>query len=77
MPKRDEDAGQINHADEVFGLDFPSDPRSSEALQPGEEPFDSPAALVVAQSSSVLGDSGAGYPKIGRSGTVPRTNEDQ
>jgi hypothetical protein len=54
MPQEDQRTSELNHAEEVGGVSFPSAGKSSEVLQPCEEPFNLPAAHVAAEGSAVL-----------------------
>ena len=44
MPQEDQRASELYHSEEVGGVSFPSAGKSAEVLQPGEQPFDLPAA---------------------------------
>src|SRR5512142_2759231 len=54
MPQQDQHAGELNHAEEVKAVAFPSYQQPSMILQPGEEPFDFPAPSVTSQLAPVL-----------------------
>jgi len=48
MPKQDDEAGELGEAEEVDEFALPSGLNSSEVLEPGEKPFDLPAAFIPA-----------------------------
>ena len=54
MPQKDQRAAELDHAEEVDGVAFPSRGESAEVLQPCEQSFDLPAAQVATQRPSVL-----------------------
>src|SRR3990172_13268942 len=55
MPQEDEDASQMEHGEEVFGVILPAGDEPSRVVQPGKEALDLPAAAVAAQGATVLG----------------------
>src|SRR5512136_2927720 len=54
MPKEDKAAAQVKHAGEVVEVMFVAGDQTAEALQPGEEAFDSPPPPVTPQRPPVL-----------------------
>jgi hypothetical protein len=48
MPQEDADASEADGAEEVLGVALPAVHEASVVLEPGEQPFDLPAALVAA-----------------------------
>jgi hypothetical protein len=54
MPKEHEEAGQLDEAEEVFDVIFPSRDQSAVVLHSGEDPLDLPSASIATQWSSVL-----------------------
>jgi len=54
MPQQDQRTAELDHAEEVDCVAFPSRGESAEVLQPGEQPFDLPAAQVATQRPSIL-----------------------
>jgi hypothetical protein len=54
MPQQDQRAAELDHGEEVGCVAFPSRGEAAEVLQPGEQPFNLPAAQITAQWSAVL-----------------------
>lgn len=54
MPQQDDEASEVNEAEEVLGLPLPASHDASELLEPSEDSLDLPSPLVATQSSSVL-----------------------
>src|SRR5215472_5367221 len=54
VPHQDEDAAELEHAEEVGLVILPADHQSAEVMQPGEQTLDLPAAAVAAQFATVL-----------------------
>jgi len=48
-------ASEVNEAEEVFDVIFPSSDEAAEVVHPGEEPLHLPSSAIAAQLSSVLG----------------------
>ena len=48
-------AGEVEEAEEVFDVVFPSGDEAAEGVEPGEEAFDFPALAIAAQLAPVLG----------------------
>ena len=55
VPHQDEDAAELEHAEEVGLVKLPADYQSAEVMKPGEQTLDLPAAAVAAQFATVLG----------------------
>src|SRR5271157_1017770 len=55
MPQEDDEAAEMEHAEEVGLVIFPAGDQSAEVMEPGEEPLDFPAAAVAPQFPAVLG----------------------
>ena len=55
MPQKDDEAAELQHAEEVGFVIFPSADESAEVVKPGEEALDFPAAAVTAQFAAILG----------------------
>jgi hypothetical protein len=49
MSQQDQHASELNHAEEVCSVAFPSAGDASKILQPSEQPFNFPAAPIAAQ----------------------------
>jgi len=54
MPEEQVEAGEVEEAEEVLDVVFPSSNESAEVVQPGEEPLHLPASLVAPQLATVL-----------------------
>ena len=48
MPEQDVKAGELNKAEEVLDVIFPSGDEAAEVVHPNEEPFHSPAPTIAA-----------------------------
>ena len=55
MSDEDENARQLNEAEEILDVVFPSRDESAVVLHPCEDSFDLPSAPVTAQRSAILG----------------------
>jgi len=55
MPHEDNEAAELEHAEEIGFVIFPAADQSAKVVQPGKEAFDFPAAAVTAQFATVLG----------------------
>lgn len=53
-PEEKHQAAEMDEAEEVLGLAFPTSRNSPPTLEPSEEPFDLPAAPVAAELSTIL-----------------------
>jgi hypothetical protein len=56
------EAGEVDEAEEVFDVVFPTGDEASEVMHPGEQPFHFPASAVAAQLASILGSAFASAP---------------
>jgi len=54
MPQQDDEAAELEHAEEVGFVILPPVHESSEVVEPGEEALDFPAAAVATQFAAVL-----------------------
>lgn len=54
MSEEHAEAGELDEAEEVFDMVFPSRDESAVVLHPGKEPFDFPSAAVAAQEAAIL-----------------------
>lgn len=54
MPQKDNEAAEVQHAQEVGFVIFPAADQSAKVMKPGEKTFDFPAAAVTAQFATVL-----------------------
>ena len=54
MPKENNRAREMEKPGEIGGASFIPSDESSRVLQPGEKPFDLPAALVAAKRTAIL-----------------------
>jgi len=54
MPQEDDEAAELEHAEEIGLVIFPASDQSAEIMEPSEEAFDFPAAAVAAQFTAVL-----------------------
>ena len=52
--EEDNEAGELDKAEEVLSVVFPADEDATLPLYPGEEPLDEPASHVTAQPSPIL-----------------------
>jgi hypothetical protein len=55
MSRKDNEAAELKHAEEVGFLMFPAADQSAKVVQPREEALDFPAAAVTTQFAAVLG----------------------
>lgn len=62
MPEHHIEAGEMEEAEKVFGVVFPSGDESAEVMHPGEEPLHFPATAIAAQFASILGRAFAAAP---------------
>lgn len=56
LPEQDEQARELNEAEEVLRIKLPADEETPAPLNPGEEAFDQPAASISAELAAVLGE---------------------
>ena len=54
MPQEDDEAAELQHAEEIGFLMFPAADQSAEVVEPSEEALDFPAAAVTAQFAAIL-----------------------
>jgi MFS family permease len=54
-PEQDDEAGELDEAEEVLGIVFPAHQDTTLPLQPGKEALDQPAPCVSTQTAAVLG----------------------
>jgi hypothetical protein len=54
MPQKDDEAAELDHAEEICFLIFPAANQTAEVMEPGKEPLDFPAAAVPAQLATIL-----------------------
>ena len=66
MPQEDDEAAELQHAEEVGFVIFPAADKSAEVVQPSEEALDFPAAAVTTQFPTVLGALPATIVLVGR-----------
>jgi hypothetical protein len=55
MPEEDDEAGELEHAEEVGFLVFPAVDQSPKIVEPSKEALDFPATAITAQLAAVLG----------------------
>src|SRR3954465_1132198 len=53
-PEEDEEASEVDEAEEVLRIELPADQQASAPLNPGEEAFDQPAPCISAEPSAIL-----------------------
>ena len=66
MPQEDNEASELEHAEEIAFVIFPAADESAEIVEPGEEALDFPAPTVAAQFATVLGALAAAVVLVGR-----------
>jgi hypothetical protein len=66
MPQEDDEAAELQHAEEVGLVIFPAADESAEVVEPSEQPLDFPAVAVTAQFAAVLGAFPAAIVLVGR-----------
>jgi hypothetical protein len=54
LSEEDNEAGELDKAEEVVSVEFPADEYAALPLYPGEEALDEPASHIAAQPSSIL-----------------------
>jgi hypothetical protein len=54
LPEEDNEAGELNKAEEVLSVELPADEYAALPLYPGEETLDELASHIAAQPSSIL-----------------------
>src|SRR5579859_4408536 len=65
MPEEDDEAAELEHAEEVGFVIFPAADQSAEVVEPSEEALDFPAAAITAQLTTVLGALAAAIVLVG------------
>jgi len=55
MPEHHVQAGEMDEAEEVFDVVFPSSNESSEVVHPCKEPLYFPSSAIAAQLAAILG----------------------
>jgi len=55
MPQEDNEAAELEHAEEIGFVIFPAADQSAEMVEPGKEALDFPAPTVTTQFAAVLG----------------------
>src|SRR6476619_8154978 len=56
LPEEDEQASELDEAEEVLRVELPADQQTTAPLDPSEEAFDQPAPSVSAEPAAVLGE---------------------
>jgi len=54
MPEQEFEASEVDEAEEVLDVVFPTGDEAAKVVQPGEEPFHLPAFPVAPQRPSIL-----------------------
>jgi hypothetical protein len=54
MPQEDNEASELEHAEEIGFVIFPAGDQSAEIVEPGKEALDFPAPTVATQFAAVL-----------------------
>lgn len=54
MPQENDETAELDHAEEIDLMIFPTADQSAEVVQPGKEALDFPATAVTTQSAAVL-----------------------
>lgn len=62
MPGQYEQAGELDEAEEVLDVEFPSSDKPAVVLHPGEDAFALPFAPVASKGASILGPSLSVHP---------------
>src|SRR5260370_39286705 len=66
MPQEDNEAAELEHAEEIGFVIFPAADEPAEIVEPGKEALDFPAPAVTAQFAAVLGTLAAAGVLVGR-----------
>ena len=66
MPQEDDEAAELDHAEEVSFVIFPAGDQATEVVEPSKQPLHLPATTVAAQFSTVLGILPAAIALVGR-----------
>jgi hypothetical protein len=54
MSEQQVEAGEVDEAEEVFDVVFPSSDEAAEVVHPGKQPLHFPASSIAAQLASIL-----------------------
>ncbi len=66
MPQQDDEAAELQHAEKIGFLMFPTADEATEVVKPSEESLDFPAVAVATQFATVLGILPAAIVLVGR-----------
>src|SRR5690242_13864077 len=66
MPQENDETAELDHAEEIDLMIFPTADQSAEVVQPREEALDFPATAVTTQFAAVLGILPAAVVLVGR-----------
>ena len=66
MPQEDNEAAELEHAEEIALVIFPAADESAKVVKPGKEALDFPAPTVATQFAAVLGALAAAVVLVGR-----------
>ena len=66
MPQQDNEAAELEHAEEIGFAIFPAADQSAKIVEPGKEALDFPAPTVATQFAAVLGALAAAVVLVGR-----------
>ena len=66
MPQEDNEAAELEHAEEIGFVIFPAADQATEIVEPSKEALDFPAPTVATQFAAVLGALAAAVVLVGR-----------
>src|ERR1035437_10190494 len=66
MPQEDNEAAELEHAEEIGFVIFPASDKSAEIVEPGKEALDFSAPTVATQFAAVLGTLATTVVLVGR-----------
>src|ERR1035438_7700214 len=66
MPQEDNEAAELEHAEEIDLVIFPAADESAKIVEPGEEALDFPAPAIATQFAAVLGAFATAVVLVGR-----------
>src|ERR1035437_10957803 len=66
MPQENNEAAELEHAEEIGFVIFPAADQSAEIVEPGEEALDFPALAIATQFAPVLGSLATAVVLVGR-----------
>src|ERR1700688_774140 len=66
MPQEDNEAAELEHAEEIVLVIFPAADESAEIVEPGKEALDFPAPTVATQFAAVLSALATAVVLVGR-----------